>query len=154
MAGCFCCNRVCIGDLVCISCVGHFLDIGLLFGAFGAVGEVGYLLIERTWGRPRLPRWLLVGVWTLIAPTIAYTAMEIAKQHIGIIEGVILVMIGCTLPVVASWPFRSQPTISPMLHSSSFSRYGTRRPYALEALSRREPSFLDDRCCAGFRTPG
>ena len=26
------------------------IELSLLFGAFGAVGEVGYLLIERTWG--------------------------------------------------------------------------------------------------------
>ena len=92
---------------------GFFLEIGLLFGAFGAVGEIGYLLVERNWGQMRIPRWLLVGAWTTIAPTIAYAAMEIARQHTGIIEGVVLVVIGCVLPVfvtayVASWPFRSR----------------------------------------------
>jgi len=95
---------------------GEVANIALLFGAFGAVGEVAYLIVERTWGRPSVPRLLLVAAWTLVAPTITYSALEIARQHTDITSGVFIVLSVSILPVfvvallayVASWPFRRQ----------------------------------------------
>jgi len=91
---------------------GFFFHVALIFGAFGAAGEVGYLLVERWWGRPKWPRWLLVGIWTLLAPTIAFAATEISNRHTDIVEGVVLLMTWSVLPVfavayIASWLFRS-----------------------------------------------
>jgi hypothetical protein len=90
---------------------GFFFHVALIFGAFGAAGEVGYLFIERWWGRPKWPRWLSVGIWTLMAPTLAFAAMEINNQQTDIVEVVVLLMTWSVLPVfavayIASWLFR------------------------------------------------
>ena len=95
---------------------GEVANIALFFGAFGAVGEVAYLIVERTWGRPNVPRLLLVAAWTLVAPTVTYSALEIARQHTNITTGVFVVLSASILPVVvvallayvASWRFRRQ----------------------------------------------
>jgi hypothetical protein len=90
------------------------LEGALFIGAFGAVGEVAYSIIERAWRRPRLPRWFLVAAWTLVAPQIALLASEIHSQRTqSIIEGHVLILIWSIGPVIvvahiASWPFRGR----------------------------------------------
>ena len=90
---------------------GFFFHVALVFGAFGAAGEIGYLLIERWWGRPRWPRWILVGIWTLLAPILVFAAMESKNQQTDVVEVVVLLMTWSVLPVfavayIASWWFR------------------------------------------------
>ena len=90
---------------------GFFFYVALIFGAFGAAGEIGYLLIERWRGRPRWPRWILVGIWALVAPILAFAATEINNQHTDVVEGIVLLMTWSVLPVfavayIASWWFR------------------------------------------------
>jgi len=80
---------------------GFFFHVALIFGAFGAAGEVGCLFVERWWGRRNWPRWLLVGLGTLIAPTLAFAAMEINNQQTDIVELVVLLMTWSVLPVFA-----------------------------------------------------
>jgi hypothetical protein len=80
---------------------GFFFHVALIFGAFGAAGEVGCLFVERWWGRRNWPRWLLVGLGTFIAPTLAFAAMEINNQQTDIVELVVLLMTWSVLPVFA-----------------------------------------------------
>src|SRR5690348_14973575 len=80
LVGCFA-----FGIALAIFAGGHgsagALKGGLYLGATGAVGEVAYsivkcarpyLIIDRTWGRPRLPRWFLVASWTIVSSQIAF----------------------------------------------------------------------------------
>src|SRR5262245_46917142 len=69
---------------------GGYGSAGLVFGAFavvafGAMGEVVYLIVERTWGRPRWPRWFLVAAWTLVPPQIAaHWTVETGARHVDV----------------------------------------------------------------------
>ena len=101
--------------------VGHggelVLAVALVFGACGVVAEVAYLIIERTLGRTRSPRWFVVAWWTLVAAFTVMTAWGIASlradQLARFFSEIIVLLIVSILPVfvvayLASWPFRAR----------------------------------------------
>lgn len=95
---------------------GALMGVALMYAAIGAAGEATYLMAESMGWRPRLPRWFLVGAWTLgVSITIGTAAMAAsAPRGIGIIEMAtmaIMLLAMMIFPVfitayIASWPFR------------------------------------------------
>ena len=104
------------------------LQGGLFLGAIGAVGEVAYsivvracpyLIIDPTWGRPRLPRWFCVAAWTVVATQIASLAADLQSQRTqSILEGQFLILLLSIVPTIvvaflASWPIRRREAFDP-----------------------------------------
>jgi len=81
---------------------GIFIVLGLIFGAFGVAGEIGYVAVTVIFGRSRWPRWILVGLWSFVVPLTAYVVMEVVRQNTRIIEELVLLMMWCTVPVFAT----------------------------------------------------
>lgn len=109
---------VALGYAYAVANAGHvshvFFFIALYFGAFGAVGEIAYALIQYFWTRPRWPRWIIVALWAVVGVPVVLIAAELARRQTLSMPGTDFVLflmswygVPCfVVAYLASWPFR------------------------------------------------